>query len=103
MTRLAEGFPLLPLVPAAISPAPTIPIVPSATRVYQLPAGQWPIANSAGLHDYEHPVNKPPGTFRIAAMGDSITYGYRVNLDDSLTKRLEQKLDGALQGHAEVL
>jgi lysophospholipase L1-like esterase len=102
MTRFAEGFPLLPLVPPAITPAPTIAVVPSETRVYQLPVGP-PITNSAGLHDHEYPVSKPPNTVRIVALGDSVTYGYRVKLDESLTKRLEQKLNDQGKRKVEVL
>ena len=103
VTRLVQGFPLLPLVPPAVPPAPRIPVVPSQTRVYQLPAGQWPVANAAGLRDYAYPVAKPPGAFRVVALGDSVAYGYRVDLDDSVAKRLEQKLGGAGHRRVEVL
>jgi lysophospholipase L1-like esterase len=103
MTRLAEGFPFLPLVPSIITPAPSIAVVPNADRVYQLPVGQPPLTNSAGLHDHEYPVDKPAGTFRIVVLGDSVAYGYRVDLDQSLTKRLEQKVNATGPTRAEVL
>jgi lysophospholipase L1-like esterase len=102
-TRLALGFPLVPLVPPAVAPAPTIPTIPSDTRVYQLPAGQPPLTNSAGFHDHEYPVAKPPGTFRIVVLGDSVAFGYRVDLDSSMTKLLERKLNDTGDTRFEVL
>ena len=68
VVRLYEGFPLLPLVPPPVTPAPRIHIVPSPTRGYELPRGEWPATNSAGLRDYEYPLEKPPGTFRILGL-----------------------------------
>lgn len=103
IVRVYEGFPLLPLVPPAISPAPRIHIVPSPTRGYELPHGEWPATNSAGLRDYERPVDKPPGTFRILGLGDSVTYGYRVGLDDSFLKVLERRLNATGGGQYDVL
>jgi hypothetical protein len=46
--------------------------------------------NSTGLRDDEHPLNKPPGTFRIALLGDSATEGLQVPLRETYGKRLEQ-------------
>lgn len=103
VVRLYEGFPLLPLVPPPVTPAPRIHIVPSPTRGYELPRGEWPATNSAGLRDYEYPLEKPPGTFRILGLGDSVTYGYRVELDDSFLKVLERRLNAAGEGRYEVL
>ena len=96
VTRLGQGFPLLPLVPPAVAPAPRIPVVPSQTRVYQLPAAQWPVANAAGLRDYEYPVAKPPGAFRIVVLGDSVAYGYRVDPGKALHRgaRVDLVADG---------
>lgn len=48
--------------------------------------------NSAGFRDREWPHEKAPGSARIAFLGDSVVYGYRIELEDTLPKRLEQKL-----------
>ena len=103
VVRLYEGFPLLPLVPPAVTPAPRIHIVPSPSRGYELPRGEWPATNSVGLRDYERPLEKPPGTFRILGLGDSVTYGYRVPLDDSILKVLERRLNATGEGQYDVL
>lgn len=48
-----------------------------------------------GLRDGEHPLEKPEGVFRIAAIGDSVTYGLGVTRDASWPARLESLLNGA--------
>ena len=49
--------------------------------------------NSDGMRDHEHPVAKPPGVFRIACLGDSITYGFGVPTRSSYPARLEDRLN----------
>lgn len=51
--------------------------------------------SSAGLRDREFPEKKPNGTFRIAAVGDSITYGYGCPRAQSYPKFLERFLRAA--------
>jgi lysophospholipase L1-like esterase len=48
--------------------------------------------NAAGFRDRLYPQQKPPGTFRVVVMGDSIVFGYGVSLEDSFAKRLERAL-----------
>lgn len=48
--------------------------------------------NADGFRDRLRPQTKPPGTFRIVVMGDSIAFGYGVALEDSFAKRLETLL-----------
>ncbi len=47
--------------------------------------------NAAGFRDREFEP-KPPGRFRIAAVGDSVTVGWEVQSDETYPKRLEQLL-----------
>lgn len=51
------------------------------------------VISSGGLRDREFPVVKPPRTFRIACIGDSITYGFGIDAADSFPKRLEYLLN----------
>ncbi len=49
--------------------------------------------NSLGLRDREVAIPKPPGLFRAVAIGDSITFGFGVRLEESYPKRLEARLN----------
>lgn len=81
--------------------------------VYELVPGArgtgWNTAievNSAGFRDREFAREKPPGTLRIAAIGDSLTFGNGVVLEATYPKVLERRLaeQGAARGLAiEVL
>jgi lysophospholipase L1-like esterase len=49
--------------------------------------------NAHGLRDRE--VGPPePGTFRILVLGDSVTFGHGVAIDDTYVRQLEQRLAG---------
>jgi lysophospholipase L1-like esterase len=48
--------------------------------------------SSHGLRDREYTIRKPPGTFRIACIGDSICYGLRVGQEDTFPSFLEEAL-----------
>ncbi len=54
--------------------------------------------NRDGMRDPERSEKKPPGSFRIAAMGDSITYGFGVSQSESWPAQLEQILNRADPG-----
>ncbi|HIA64710.1 TPA: SGNH/GDSL hydrolase family protein [Candidatus Poribacteria bacterium] len=45
--------------------------------------------NSLGWRDREIPFEKQEGTFRIVALGDSITFGWGVELNETYVKQLE--------------
>lgn len=57
--------------------------------------------NSQGLRDREHNYRKPPGTFRIAFLGDSCTWGYGVNADeryvDVFARKIQQQTTRAVE------
>jgi hypothetical protein len=52
--------------------------------------------NSQGMRaDREFPLAKPAGTCRIAVLGDSFFVGYELDLRDTFTTRLEERLRAA--------
>jgi SGNH hydrolase-like domain, acetyltransferase AlgX len=53
--------------------------------------------NSLGLHDQEFTLPKPPGRFRILALGDSFTYGL-VPYEDTVMTIVEARLHDACPG-----
>lgn len=49
--------------------------------------------NSRGLRDYEYPLAKPAGAYRIMLLGDSTTFGWGDPLQDTAAKILERELN----------
>lgn len=54
--------------------------------------------NNDGMRDRDFPLQKPPRTFRIAVIGDSITYGFNVGNRQTYAKMLERLLRTYLKG-----
>lgn len=50
--------------------------------------------NSLGFKDIEWTIKKNPNTYRIVALGDSMTHGLNVDNEDTWPKQLERKLNG---------
>lgn len=48
--------------------------------------------NSLGFRDNEYPFSKRTGAYRILCVGDSLTFGQGVKLNDTYAKALEKKL-----------
>jgi hypothetical protein len=46
--------------------------------------------NSKGLRNPETPYEKPEGVYRIVALGDSWTFGFRMNEPDAYPRQLER-------------
>lgn len=55
-------------------------------------AGVLVVTNSHGFRDAEIPLQKPPNTIRILALGDSVTFGHRVEADTTYPECLERTL-----------
>ncbi|HYC22047.1 MAG TPA: SGNH/GDSL hydrolase family protein [Candidatus Bathyarchaeia archaeon] len=60
--------------------------------------------NADGFRDRRYAIPKPPGTFRIVVLGDSIAFGYGVEERDAFPKVLESRLSElAPAAHVEVV
>ena len=57
--------------------------------------------NSLGMRDREYASSKPPGTFRIAVIGDSIAFGLSVDEKWSFSTQLEGLLENYYRGEGE--
>jgi hypothetical protein len=53
---------------------------------------QYIVINREGFRDREHPTVKPPGSYRIAVLGDSFTEALQVRLEDTFGAVLEREL-----------
>ena len=51
------------------------------------------VINSHGLRNPETPYDKPPGTFRILNLGDSVAMGWGAREEDTYGRQLEQLLN----------
>lgn len=60
--------------------------------------GEAIVINSHGLRDVERPWAKPPGVTRILTLGDSFTFGMKVEAASSYPKALEAMLNGSGDG-----
>ena len=76
-------------------------LLPGITTRYISPEGEFDSAitiSSQGLHDREYPLDRPPGTYRILVVGDSLVEGLHVALAQTFPKLLEQRLNGRRAG-----
>ena len=62
--------------------------------------GEAIVINSHGLRDVERPWAKPPGVTRIIALGDSFTFGMKVEASASYPKVLEALLNRTGDGRS---
>lgn len=60
-------------------------------------------SNSLGYRDREHAVAKPPGTYRIAVLGDSIAAGLHVERNEDIFPPILERLLNQRGLHAEVI
>jgi len=59
--------------------------------------------NSFGIRDREFSKNKPENSYRIIALGDSVTFGQATLLNDTFLKILESKLNNNFDSEYEVM
>lgn len=65
---------------------------PQAEGWFRKEGATYITINSDGLRDEEHTKQKPPGTFRIAILGDSYAEAFQVPLQETFWKVLEYGL-----------
>ena len=53
---------------------------------------QYIVINREGFRDRDHPAVKPPGTYRVAVLGDSFAEALQVGLNDTFASVLEREL-----------
>lgn len=56
--------------------------------------------NRWGHHDTDFPRDKPPGEFRMLALGDSVTMGFGVTYDETYSAHLERDLREKATGYS---
>jgi len=65
--------------------------------------------NACGMRDHPRSIEKPPGTYRIALLGDSFTFGWGVEFEETFGQVLERELNsrlselGSMYSNVEVL
>ncbi len=78
--------------------------VPGAVGTMVTPEFRVEMAiNTAGLRDREIPRERPPGGWRLVALGDSFVEGWGVALEASVSKQLEQRLQAMAGTAVEVI
>lgn len=78
-------------------------MVPGAKRTDPVTGVEYAV-NQHGFRDRERDRARRDGTFRIAVIGDSLTFGYGIALDATFAARLERNLASAHAGRTfEVL
>jgi hypothetical protein len=65
---------------------------PGARGWFRREGRQYIVINREGFRDREHPLVKPPGSFRIALLGDSFTEALQVRFEESFGAVLEHEL-----------
>ncbi|HET6930103.1 MAG TPA: hypothetical protein VFI45_07260 [Candidatus Acidoferrum sp.] len=68
-------------------------LLPGASGLVSTETPQWVRINSHGFRDLERSYEKPPGTYRIAVLGNSWTEALQVPLEKTYPAVLQEKLN----------
>ena len=66
---------------------------PNTSGWYRKEGQAYVATNSQGLRDRERPIAKPPGTYRVAVLGDSYPEALQVDVERTFWRLLEQRLE----------
>ncbi len=72
---------------------------PGARGRFEAEGGSWVVINRDGLRDREHSRTKPPGTLRIAVLGDSYAEALQVPVEQTFWSVLEGNLNRSGSEH----
>lgn len=102
VTRLYEEISLLPLVPPEPYIDDAVLYQPNPTRLYELRPGVDAIVGRRAIHiqinragmrdDRDLPREKESGVYRLAVLGDSFTFGGKVQQRETFSQDLEREL-----------
>ncbi|MFH1577914.1 MAG: SGNH/GDSL hydrolase family protein [Candidatus Omnitrophota bacterium] len=67
-----------------------------------MPPSKIKIASN-GIRDYEYTIKKPKGSYRIIILGDSVAFGWGVDIEKTFAKRLEKLLNSKAKKKYEVI
>lgn len=89
---LARIFNWAPVATGFFGPQDSVRMSSNPKLIYELKAGSGGI-NSDGFFDKERSIPKPPETFRIAVLGDSVAFGAGVEQKNNFPSVLESLLN----------
>ena len=69
-------------------------LIPGMWGTYTKEGRSFVSINSDGFRDVEHTVEKPPGTYRIAVVGDSYVEAFQVEQSESFTNFVRDEVIG---------
>lgn len=88
--RPGQGTDLGGLIRASADPEVVYELKPRLEATFQ---GRRVTTNAHGMRDRERSLEKPPGTFRIVGLGDSVMFGWGVDHEETYLVLVERALN----------